>query len=79
VEEGITWVGLDAHKAAINVAMFLPGSTKPIEWQLANEPGSVRRMVRKIERRAPGEVRFCYEAGRVATACRGRSSTPAKM
>jgi transposase len=62
-EKGITWVGLDAHKAAINVAMFLPGSTKPVEWQLTNDAASVRRMVRKIERRAPGEVRFCYEAG----------------
>ena len=63
VEKGITWVGLDAHKSSINVAMYLPGSDKPVEWQLANEAGGVRRMVRKVERQAPGEVRFCYEAG----------------
>jgi hypothetical protein len=30
-------VGLDAHKAAINVAMYLPGSDKPVEWQLVND------------------------------------------
>jgi transposase len=36
---------------------------KPVEWQLTNDAASVRRMVRKVERQAPGEVRFCYEAG----------------
>jgi len=63
LQKGITWVGLDAHKSAINVAVYFPGSDKPIEWQLVNEAAAVRRMVRKVEREAPGEVRFCYEAG----------------
>jgi transposase len=63
VEQGITFVGLDAHKQAINVAVLLPGRVSAIEWQIANEPGAVRRMVGKIERMSPGEVRFCYEAG----------------
>jgi transposase len=63
LEKGITWVGLDAHKSAITVAMYLPGSEKAIEWELANEANAVRRMVRKVERQTPGEVRFCYEAG----------------
>jgi transposase len=63
MKEGITFVGLDAHKVAINVAMLLPGQTKPVEWQLANEATAVRRMVRKVQRQAPGEVRVCYEAG----------------
>lgn len=61
--EGITFVGLDAHKVSISVAMLLPGTTNPVEWQIPNERAAVRRMVRKIEREAPGEVRFCYEAG----------------
>lgn len=61
--EGITFVGLDAHKASISVAMLLPGSNVTVEWQLPNEPSAVRRMVRKVERQATGEVRFCYEAG----------------
>jgi transposase len=63
VSQGITFVGLDAHKTRISVAMLLPGSDRPIEWEIPNEKGAVRRMVRKIEREAPGEVRFCYEAG----------------
>ena len=61
--EGSTFVGLDAHKVAIKAAALLPGETKPVEWQLANEKTAVQRMVRKLLRRAPGEVRFCYEAG----------------
>ena len=63
VNQGITFVGMDAHKKSISVAMLLPGQPKPIEWQVTNEPGAVKRMVRKIEREAPGEVRMCYEAG----------------
>jgi transposase len=63
VKKGTTWVGLDAQKSAINVAAYLPGAMKPLEWQLVNDGASVRRMVRKVERLAPGEVRFCYEAG----------------
>jgi transposase len=63
LQKGTTWVGLDAHKSAINVAVYFPGSDRPVEWQLVNEAAAVRRMVRKVEREAPGEVRFCYEAG----------------
>jgi transposase len=63
MKQGITFVGLDAHKKSITVAMLLPDRATPVEWQVANEPAAVRRMVRKVEREAPGEVRFCYEAG----------------
>jgi transposase len=63
MKKGITFVGLDAHKVAINGAMLLPSETTPAEWQLANEATAVRRMVRKVQRQAAGEVRFCYEAG----------------
>jgi hypothetical protein len=34
-----------------------------VTWQLANEPNAVRRLVRKLEREAPGPVRAFYEAG----------------
>lgn len=60
---GITFVGMDAHKKAINVAMLLPGQSEPVEWQLANEPAAIRRLAKKLQREAPGEVRCCYEAG----------------
>jgi transposase len=63
MSESITFVGFDAHKTSISVAMLLPDAVTPIEWQLPNEASAVRRMVRRIEREAPGEVRTCYEAG----------------
>jgi transposase len=64
MEKGITCGGLDAHKISINVALFLPGQAKAVEWQVANERAAVRRMVRRATRQASGErVRFCYEAG----------------
>ena len=63
MEEGITFVALDAHKVENQVAMLLPGQAKPVEWDCVNERTAVRRMVRRVQRQAPGEVRFCYEAG----------------
>ena len=62
-QNGITFVGMDAHKKAINVAMLLPAAKQPVEWQVANEPGAIRRLAKKLAREAPGEVRCCYEAG----------------
>jgi transposase len=60
---GITWVGLDAHKRSIQVAMLVPGQAEPQCWQEANEETAVRRLARRLTREAPGEVRACYEAG----------------
>jgi transposase len=37
---------------------------QPVTWTIANEPNAIRRVVRKLEREAPGPVRACYEAGR---------------
>jgi transposase len=34
-----------------------------VTWQLTNEANAVRRLVRKLEREAPGPVRVFYEAG----------------
>lgn len=63
VKNETTFVGMDVHKKAINVSMLLPRQTKPIEWTVANEPKALARLVRRLEREAPGEVRCCYEAG----------------
>jgi len=63
MDEPSTFVGLDAHKDSIVVAMLLPGAVLPVEWKLVNEPGAVHRLARKLERAAPGGVRCCYEAG----------------
>ena len=61
--KSITYVALDAHKATIQVAMLVPGSEAPIEWSTPHEGAALRRMVKRIQREAPGAVRVCYEAG----------------
>src|SRR5688500_18379751 len=43
--------------------MLIGQEKTPVTWQLANEPNAVRRLVRKLEREAPGPVRVFYEAG----------------
>ena len=67
-----TYVGIDAHKKDLFIAMLIGQQKTPVTWQLANEPQAVRRLVRKLERDAPGPVSVFYEAGpvwlRVATA-----------
>lgn len=58
-----TYVGIDAHKKDLFVAMLIGQHQTPVTWQLANEPNAVRRLVRKLERESPGPVQIFYEAG----------------
>jgi transposase len=62
--EATTHVGLDVHKQSISIAMLLPGSVKAVHWEMRNEPGEVRRLVRRLRRDAGGGAVLCaYEAG----------------
>jgi len=63
VKQVTTYVGIDAHKKDLFVAMLVGTGTTPVTWQVANEPAAVRRLVKKLEREAPGAVHVCYEAG----------------
>ena len=58
-----TYVGIDAHKKDLFVAMLVGSQATPVTWTIPNEPGAVRRLVKKLEREAPGPVRIFYEAG----------------
>jgi transposase len=58
-----TYVGLDAHKKEISVAVFFEDQEKPAEWKIANDARSIRRMVRRINREGDESVLYCYEAG----------------
>lgn len=58
-----TWVGMDAHKNSIKVAALLPGQAEAVEWAEDTTTEAVRRLARRLQRLAPGEVRGCYEAG----------------
>ena len=59
----ITWVGMDAHKNSIKVAVLSPDQPDPVEWTEDTTPEAVRRMARRLQRLSPGGVRACYEAG----------------
>ena len=68
-----TYVGIDAHKKDLFVAMLMGHAKTPVTWQLANEPQAVRRLVRKLEREAPGPVqRLLRSRARVGTRCNGK-------
>jgi transposase len=76
VKQVTTFVGIDAHKKSLFVAMLIGSETTPVTWQLANEPSAVRRLVRTLEREAPGPVRACYEAGPCGYALQRQLTTP---
>jgi transposase len=63
VKQVTTSVGIDAHKKDLFVAMLVGTQATPVTWTVPNEPQAVRRLVRKLEREAPGPVRVFYEAG----------------
>ena len=58
-----TYLGIDAHKKDLFVAMLIGNEKTPVTWQLANEPRAVDRLVRKLERETPGPIHIFYEAG----------------
>jgi hypothetical protein len=54
---------MDTHKKQHRVAMVYPNNEVIVEFSVPNTPSEIRKMVTKIKRNAPGEVKFCYEAG----------------
>jgi len=59
----ITWVGMDVHKNSIKVAALVSGQVEPVEWSEVTTVEAIRRLARRLQRLASGEVRCCYEAG----------------
>jgi transposase len=76
VKQITTYVGIDAHKKDLFIAMLVGTQPVPVTWTVANEPNAVRRLVRKLEREAPGTVRACYEAGPCGYALQRQMTTP---
>src|SRR4029453_15985566 len=71
-----TYVGIDSHKQDLFVAMLMGNDKTPVTWQLANEPRAVHRLVRKLEREAPGPIQVFYEAGPCGYALQRQMTTP---
>ncbi len=61
--EPITYVGIDAHQRALQLAMLIGESDEAITWTSPTEPAAMDRLCRKLERTAPGAIECCYEAG----------------
>jgi transposase len=59
----ITHVAMDTHKREHVVAVVYPDTGEIETFRVRNTVKDVTKMVQRIQRQAPGEVRFCYEAG----------------
>ena len=67
-----TYVGIDAHKKDLFIAMLVGTQTTPVTWTVPNEPTAIRRLVRKLEREAPGPVARVMKPGRAGMRCSAR-------
>jgi transposase len=76
VKQVTTYVGVDAHKKDLFIAMLVGDGSTPVTWTVPNEPNAVKRLVRKLERAAAGPVRMCYEAGPCGYALQRQVTTP---
>lgn len=63
MSEAITYVGIDAHKRDLHIAMLIGSATQPVSWACATDTQAVERLRHKLERDAPGSIECCYEAG----------------
>jgi transposase len=63
MNEPITYVGIDAHKRELQLAMLIGNADQPVSWTSPTEPRALERLRRKLEREAPGAIECCYEAG----------------
>jgi hypothetical protein len=71
MSEVITYVGIDAHKRELHVAMLTGTATTPVTWTLANDPKAIDRLRRKLEREAPGRCRSVTKPARAGMRCSG--------
>lgn len=79
MEGSITWVGIDAHKKTLAIAVLAPRCA-PEEFTIANDERSIRKLVRRLDRGAGGrEVRICYEAGTCGYALQRRLEAGGKV
>ena len=74
--EVTTYVGIDAHKKDLFLAKLIGEERTPVMWKIPNDPQAVRRVVRALEREAPGPVVVCYEAGPCGYALQRQMTTP---
>jgi transposase len=63
MENYTTFVGLDAHKKNIFVAMKVANRKEYIEFEIPHTEEGIKKMCKKIQQESIGEIVSCYEAG----------------
>ena len=63
MEDNITYVAMDTHKKEHKVALHYPGNEIIENLTVRNTACEISKMVKRILKKAPSEIRFCYEAG----------------
>jgi len=63
VRTNITHVAMDTHKKEHAVAVAYADTGELAVFSVKNTARDITKMVRKIQKQAPGDVHFCYEAG----------------
>jgi hypothetical protein len=58
VKQGTTYVGIEAQKKDLFIAMLMGTQAVPVTWTVPNEPNAVRRLVRTLERKVRGLLRI---------------------
>ena len=75
MSEPITYVGIDAHKVQLHVALLAPDASSPVTWTVQNEARAVGRLRRKLEKAGTGSRRLLLRSRAVrlciAAAARG--------
>ena len=59
----ITHVAMDTHKKDHKVALHYPHSEEIVRFVIKNNVRDIKKMVNKIKKQAPADIKFCYEAG----------------
>lgn len=62
MNENISYVGLDVHKAFIQVALICVDCDLH-EWRTPNTPSKVKALIKKVCKLGGARVEICYEAG----------------
>ncbi len=60
MDNSITHVAMDTHKKQHAVAWASPETGEVQVFTVKNTVTDIKKMVKKIQRKAPGDVRFCY-------------------
>ena len=63
MENIITYAAMDTHKKDHKIALHYPGDEQIVQFVVKNTAAEIKKMVKKIKKKASGQVEFCYEAG----------------